>query len=247
MTPAPNVRIAPTLRATSAAVRALHYLGGEVPNPQACATFVASCYDAASGGFSDIPGGKPDLFTTAVGIMAVMELKMPTEPYAAGVTKYLSENAKGYEDIRIAAAGLERIKAKSPRNAEWLKEIEKLQNADGTFGKGMGQARDTGGSVVILLRLGGKIGKQDVVLDALRRGQRDDGGFAKEDAKESDLETSYRVMRAFMMLKAQPDAARMRDFLAKCRNADGGYGMSPGQPSNVGATYFAAIVEHWLK
>src|SRR4051794_15624099 len=56
------VKIEPNLRATSAAVRALHYLGGELPDKAACVKYVESCYDADSGGFSDVPKGKPDVF-----------------------------------------------------------------------------------------------------------------------------------------------------------------------------------------
>jgi hypothetical protein len=49
------------------------------------------------------------------------------------------------------------------------------------------------------------------------------------------------------MLRAKPaDVERLRAFIAKCRNADGGYGVAPGQPSAVGSTYFAGIVLHWL-
>src|SRR5262245_51533970 len=58
MAPQPNVRLAPTLRATSAGVRALKYWGGDVPNPKAASKFVLSCHDEASGGFSDMPKGK---------------------------------------------------------------------------------------------------------------------------------------------------------------------------------------------
>src|SRR5262245_11145530 len=83
-TPAPNIRLAPTLKFTSSAVRALHYLGGEIPNKDACVKFVESCHHAESGGFSDMPRGKPDVFTTAVGLMAVSELKMPADKYAKG-------------------------------------------------------------------------------------------------------------------------------------------------------------------
>ena len=140
-------KVVPTLRATSAAIRALHYLGGEIPDKTACIKFVESCHDAESGGFSDQPKGKPEVFTTAVGLMAVTELKMPTEKYAAGAIKYLSENAKSFEEIRIAAAGLESLKAKSPRNADWLNEVMKLRNQDGSFGSGLGQARATGGKI----------------------------------------------------------------------------------------------------
>ena len=63
----------------------------------------------------------------------------------------------------------------------------------------------------------------------------------------SDLETTYRVMRAFMMLKDRPsDVNGLRRFIARCRNTDGGYGVAPGQPSTVGGSYFAAIIRHWL-
>jgi hypothetical protein len=85
-------------------------------------------------------------------------------------------------------------------------------------------------------------------LDLLRKGQRMNGGYGKEATATSDLESTYRVMRAFVMLKSQPkDVEGVRSFVAKCRNADGGYGVSPGEPSNINATYFAAIIRHWAK
>ncbi len=241
--------IAPTLRATSAAVRALHYLDGAILDKPACIKFVESCHDPKTGGFSDTPGGKPDLFTTAVGLMAVTELKMPVDKYADGAIRYLSEHAKSFEDIRIAVAGLERLNQKSPATDAWLAAVRKLQNPDGTYGKGPGVARATGSSVVTLLRLGAPAPTNGDLLKVLKDGQRRNGGYGKEDdAIGSDLETTYRVMRCFMMLKARPgDVEGVRSFVAKCRNEDGGYGIAPGQPSSVGATYFAAIITHWLK
>lgn len=248
MAPQPEIRLAPTLRATSAAVRALHYLNAKIPDAAACAKFVESCYDPQLGGFADMPKGTPDVFTTAVGIMAVTELKMPVEKYSAGVIKYLSAEAKSFEDIRIAAAGLERLQAKSPKASAWLEEVKKRMHKDGTFGKEAGQARDTGGAVVTLLRLGGEVPNKDAVLKAIKEGQRNNGGYGKEeDEIGSDLETTYRVMRCFVMLKARPNSVEgIRSFVAKCRNEDGGYGIAPGQPSTIGATYFAAIIRHWL-
>src|SRR5947208_2023643 len=65
---------AASLRATSAAIRTLKYLGGEVPNKAAAIKFVANCFDKDSGGFADTPGGKADVFSTAVGLMAMIEL-----------------------------------------------------------------------------------------------------------------------------------------------------------------------------
>jgi hypothetical protein len=244
----PGATATPSLRATSAAIRALHYFGGDIPNREACTKFVASCFDPQSGSFADTPGGKADVFTTATGVMAAVELKVPADKVGPAVIKYLSEHAKSFEEIRLAAAALESLGQPSPRNAEWLKEIQKGQNADGTYGQGPGQARATGGAVAAVLRLGGKVADRDQVLAALRKGQRKSGGFGKEDAGDaSDLETTYRVMRTFMMLKARPDDAEaLRGFIAKCRNADGGYGVAPGQPSTVSGTYYAASIRHWL-
>lgn len=236
----------PSLRATSSALRALRYFGGEARDPEACARFVERCFDRKAGSFADQPGGKDDVFTTAVGLMAVIELKLPVDTYAGPVARYLGANARSFDDIRIAAAGLERIEKKPEQAAGWLEQVLKLRNADGTYGKGNGIARDTGGASVTVLRLGGKIDK-DRVLRTLNQGQRGDGGFGKEGTDGSDLETSYRVMRAYHMLKAKPEKDdRLRGFVSRCRNADGGYGMAPGQPSGVSGTYFASIILHWL-
>lgn len=247
--PQKNEKLEPGLKATSAAVRTLRYLGGTLANKEGCIKFVESCHDPVSGGFADVPGGKADVFTTAVGMMAVHELGLPVEKYAPGVLKYLSENAKGFEEIRIAVAGLEKLPEKSPRNTAWLEEVRKLQNGDGTFGKELGQARFTGGGVVALLRMGAKVDNADAIVKTLQQGQRRSGGFGKEDSGAlADLESSYRIMRCFHMLKAQPkDVEGLRSFIAKCRNPDGGYAVTPGGPSNVSGTYYAAIILHWLE
>ncbi len=236
-----------SLRASEAALRALKHFGGEPRNRDACASFVQACFDETSGGFVDHPGGRPDVATTAVGIMAVVELKLPVEDYRDGVVKYLGEKAKTFEDIRIAAAGLESIGKLPPKAGAWLEQISQMRNEDGTYGKEDGMARATGSAVVALLRLGGKVEQRENVLKALSAGQRADGGFGKEGAPESDLESCYRVVRAFVMLKEKPDAELCRAFVAKCRNADGGYGGAPGKPSNAAATYFASIILHWLE
>jgi prenyltransferase beta subunit len=235
-----------SLRASSAALRALKYFGGEAKDREACAKFIASCFDKASGGFADHPGGQIDAATTAIGLLAVVEAKLPVKDYRAAAIKYLGEKVKGFDDIRIAAAAVEAVKERTPQADTWLEQIAQMRNKDGTYGKGNGVARATGGAAVAVLRLGGKVEQRDNVVQALKKGQRDDGGFGKEDAKTSDLETSYRVMRAFHMLREKPDVERCRAFIAKCRNADGGYGVEPGKPSTVGATYYAAIILHWM-
>jgi hypothetical protein len=184
--------------------------------------------------------------TTAVGIMAVVELKMPKEKYLGPAAEFLEANAKTFEEVRIAAAGMEALGKKPGKAEAWIKTVSELRNDGGTFGKGGDVPRTTGGCTAAILRLGGTIDNKKEVLAALRRGQRDDGGFGKDGEKVSDLETSYRIMRAFHMLGEKPAAEKLRRFVQSCRTDRGGYGVKVGEPPTVSGTYYAAIILHWL-
>ncbi|MGH9678187.1 MAG: prenyltransferase/squalene oxidase repeat-containing protein [Candidatus Acidiferrum sp.] len=236
----------PSLRATLGALRVLKYCGGTPPDKNATAAFVQSCFDRESGGFADVPGGKPNVFTTSVGAMVLVELGLPTKEYESAILKYLGRNVKGFEDTRIAAAGLEALGQRPPEAVQWLDQLKKLRQRDGRYGEGNGGARDTGGTVVAIMRLGGKVTHEKEILGTLDASQKRDGGFGRDETDISDLDTSYRVMRCYHMLKAKPDAAGLFAFIERCHNTDGGYGVAPGQPSNIGATYNAAIIRHWL-
>ncbi|MGH7171163.1 MAG: prenyltransferase/squalene oxidase repeat-containing protein, partial [Gemmataceae bacterium] len=208
---------------------------------------VEKCHDKSNGGFAARPGGKAAYRSTAIGIMGVVDLKISTAPYADAVVRYLDSHSKTFEEVRLTAASFEALKKRPPRADAWLADIAKMRNDDGTYGKGDGMARATGGAVCAVLRMGGKVEQGDNVLKALNAGQRKDGGFGKAGVEGSDLESSYRVLRAFHMLKSKPrDAERLRRFIARCRNDDGGYGVAPGRPSSVSDCYFAAIILHWL-
>jgi prenyltransferase beta subunit len=237
-----------SLRATSAAVRAIKYLGGEVPNKDKALAFVKSCQDAEHRSYTDVPGGKADVVSTAVGMMAIAELQPGAKQEKS--VRYLAENARTFEERRLAVAGMEAAGQFAPEVKDWLAEAEKGRNPDGTYGKGPGQARETGGIVAMILRQGGKLSDDHrrAVLAALQAGQRPDGGYGKADSRTSDGEATYRVMRAFHLLKEKPkDVAKLREFMNKCRNADGGYGVTPGQTSTVGGTYYVAVMGYWLE
>jgi hypothetical protein len=233
--------------ATNAAVRALKYLGADSPNKQAAADFVKSCCDKDSGGFADALGGKVSVNTTSVGVLAAVELDVPRDAFEAGAVKYLGDNVKSFEDIRIAAAAFEAL-GKRPAQADaWLDQIAKLRNDDGSYGKGDAAARQTGSAVAAVLRLGGKVEHAEGAIKAMKEGQRADGGFGEDSAAASDLATCYRIMRSLHMLKAQPaDAGRLLAFIDSCRNDDGGYGVAKGKPSSASGTYYAAIITKWL-
>ena len=82
--------------------------------------------------------------------MAAVDLKMPVEQIRDAVVKFLGENVRGVEEIRVAAAALEALQAKSPRTEAWLRQVAAVRNSDGTYGEGMGKARATGGTVVLV-------------------------------------------------------------------------------------------------
>ncbi len=238
----------PSLRATSTALRALKYFGQPLEDMKSAREFFRRCYQPELGAFVDRPEATtPDVATTAIGLMAGIELKMPVARYSPAIVHYLTEHSREFPDIRIAAAALESIQTPAPRAAAWLKVLAGMRNADGTYGKGEDLARETGSVVVTVLRLGGNVEARDKVLATMRASQRADGAFGKGGTKTSDLESTYRIMRAFMMLKEKPkDSTALRGFIAKCRNSDGGYGVEPGQPSTIAGTYYAGIILHWL-
>ncbi len=240
-----------SLRATSSALRALKHFGGAANDKKACEKFVQNCFDAQSGGFCDQPGGKPDVFTTAVGLMAVGELKLPMKNYSKAI-QFLSESAKDFEDIRIAAAGFEAFEnaggGKPKVSDPWLPLVK-------IYGAGMGKrgAREYASVLVTVERLDPRFSGNTpakvtaYVSEVLDERQNKDGAFGKAETHESDLESSYRVMRGYHMFKSKPAKAEaLREFVAKCRNSDGGYGVQPGKPSQVSGTYFASIILHWL-
>lgn len=245
-----------SLKATSAAVRSLKYLTGKkaleaIPHPKLTTAYVLSCYDAKSGGFADAPGGKPDLYTTAVGIMAAVELEIPKDKYAKCM-EYLKENAKSFEDVRIAGAAVEAwgVKECGFDLKPWLDIAANQLGDDGTAGKDEAIPHETASVIALQLRLGvpGKQLKNSNKLDdVLQAGQWMDGGYGRAGAKGSDLESTYRVMRAYILLKERPkDRDGMRAFIHKCRNPDGGFGVKPGDASTVAGTYFATIIVKWM-
>lgn len=239
---------------TSAGLRALNMLKAEAKDRKAAEEYIRKCIDYDAGTFAPEPAGKPTVFSTCVGLMGLNAL-WPVPTYTtlgrvwsvgAKTVPWLAENTKTFDDVRIAAAALEAIDRKSPKQAEWIALVEKMQKPDGTFGAGGGAARATGGAAVALLRMGATLKDPEAVLKTLRAGQQADGGWSADGVAASDGETTYRVMRCFHMMKAAPDAAKLRGFLAGCRNPDGGWGVKPGEPSTMSGTYYALTVLGWL-
>lgn len=236
-----------SLGATSSMLKILRTTGGEVRDILACADYVRSCYDADSGGFAPAPKGKPAVGVTASGLMALGELAVDAPDLVAGAIRYFEGNAKSFEDIRIAVAGLEAVKKPAPYFPRWIEQVEADKNADGTFGKGDGVARATGSAGVALLRMGVPFdeARKKAILEALRAGQRPDGGWGESD-KPSDLGSSYRIMRGFWMLKERPDLDKLVDYVSKHRNDDGTYRSAP-DAKDAGGTYFAVTILGWAR
>jgi prenyltransferase beta subunit len=233
------------LAATTQALRALRIFGGVPLDKKPVQRFVwDKCYNPASGGFAPAPSVLPDVRSTAIGVMAAVELG---DPVPAQARVYL-QKASTFEEIRLAAAALEALKvdpAREPQVNQWTQEAKATRNSDGTYGQGQQQARETASRIVTIFRFGGSIDHREAVVAALRAGQRSDGGWG-DAGNVSDLDSTYRVMRAFAMLKETPEREKCRAFVAKCRNSDGGYGIRPGQPSSVAGCYYAGSVLNWI-
>jgi prenyltransferase beta subunit len=239
-----------SLGSTSSALRILKYVGGAIPDVVKTIEYVKSCVDPSTGGFAPMPGGKADTRTTAVGLMALAELKLLGDPIAARAVAYLKKAVKpeDFEDVRLAAAGLEAAVDTEPPPA-WLAALDDVPREDDHVGSGSAAPGMTGGAIVALLRLGRKFPPEEIARYAefLRKAQTSTGGWAKDDSGASDAGTSYRIMRYFWMTKERPDLARLRAYLASCRQSDGGYGDAPGAPASPGATYLATVMLYWAR
>jgi len=234
-----------SLPATSAAVRILHYVGGSIPDVLGCVKYIKSCR-TESGGFAKTPGGEPDSLTTSTGLMAAVELKAADQPMIDGATAFFHDHAKELEEVRLAIAALNAAGAKSDDYPRWLKEFEALRKPDGGFGDGPDRAFLAGTVGATVLRAGGTLKDREAVAEAIKAGQRPDGGWAK-DAGESDLASSYRVFRALFMLQSKPDLERLRGFIARCRKDNGLYSNTPNGDAALGSTYYAAIMTRWIR
>lgn len=235
-----------TMPATVMALRALKFLGGKPANPALCEKFVLGSYDAEQGVYVPRPGeGGNVLRTTAHGMMAATELGLPADKYLIQPVIFLCSSVKKYDDICLAAAAYESVKCRCELAADWIVLLRDKQNPDGTFGKGASLARDTAVAAVTILRLGGKLDQRDRILQTLKAAQFSDGGWGKA-GESSDLETTYHVIRALVMLGAELDADTCSCFVARCRQSDGSYAMTPEENGSLAATYFATSILHWL-
>ncbi len=234
-----------TLGATNTGLRVLDYTGGSLPDIAGCIRFVRSCKVKRSG-FAQTPGGKPDVITTAIGLLAAGELKIDDSQMIDDALAYFSTNAKTFEEIRMAIAGLEAVGASSPDFLRWAERIEELRQPDGSFGEGASKAFVSGGAGASFLRMGMKLEKREAVVAAIKAGQRPEGSWSKDDGPP-DLSSSYRVMRAMYMLKEKPDVDRLVGFINRCRHDDGSYALKPGDRGSLGGCYFATIILRWLR
>lgn len=223
------------------AVRAIHHFGGKVEHQRRVVLYVNSLYDTVSGAFHG-PRRSQDVRTTAMGLMTLVELKQPVDELGPTVVQFFDQYAKGIPDIYIAEAALAAAGLRPLHPRAWLDAMGATHNSDGSFGK---TVADTARAVITYLRLNARVPNRSGAVKTMQAAQKADGGFGGP-AAGSDLATTYPVMRAFSMLREKPDLDHVRAFVDRCRNDDGGYGVSPGQPSSVDATYYAAIILHWI-
>ena len=205
-----------TLGATNSGLRVLDYVGGSVPDIAVCIAFVKAC-QVKGVGFAQTPGGKPDVVTTAIGLLAAAELKLADRAMIDDPVAYFGANAKTFEEVRMSIAGLEAVAAVSADFPRWAEQIESLRQPDGSFGEGASKAFASGGAGAAILRMGMNLENRDAVIAAIKSGRRPEGAWSKDDGPP-DLSSSYRVRRALYMLKEKPDVEKLVNFISRCRH-----------------------------
>jgi prenyltransferase beta subunit len=238
----------PSLRAVNGAVNALKYFGGEVTDKEKVTKFVLGCYDEKTGAFAE-PGEKPTVAMTCVGVLAATALGIDKAKYKKAM-EYLKANAKTFEDYRLAAAAIEAfgVKESGIDVDDWVGKTVAAAFAAVPISDWTPRVRAS--LAAARLRLGNELHaiERETDLKPILDGQLKDGGWGNAGAKTSDAETTYRVMRALMLLKEKPkDVDGVTKFVASCRRKDGGYGVDAEAPSSMSGVYYAAKISEWLK
>ena len=94
--------------------------------------------------------------------------------------------------------------------------------------------------------MGDPLNHREAVAKVIIDNQNPDGGFS-EGESPSTLSASYRVVRCLYMLKAKPDLAALRAFIARHRQPNGAYSPAPDKPADLSNTYYAAIMSRWAR
>jgi hypothetical protein len=237
--------------ATSAAVRTLAKLRSEIPHRQKVEKYLLEKRDAQSGGFAEV-GAQPNVVVTSVAILGAVDLGIKKELLTPSIL-YLAKQAKTFEEVRIAAAAVEAwdVNTKLINLQEWEKIIheEGHQVPPKDLDAKNGLARSAGSIIACRLRLGIPVDKdsKNQIMKVLLDGQREDGGWGQYHQRNSDLETTYRVMRALHLLKIKPkNIEDLKNYLGKHRHESGGYGATPGAAPRINTTYYVTMIAHWL-
>jgi poly(3-hydroxybutyrate) depolymerase len=242
---APKVGQPSSVGTTHSALKILKHVGGSVPDVLACVDYVKSCR-VPGGGFAQTPGGKPDVVTTALGLMAATELKINDPEMIREAVAFLGKNARSFEEVRMSAASLEAIGVYSPDAPRWYRQIQGMRNPENSFGNGAAAPFATGGAAAAILRMGMPLEHRDAIVKTIKAGQRPEGAWSKDDGPP-DLSSSYRIMRAMFMMRERPDIDRLLAYVDRCRKSDGSYSNTPDGEGNLGGTYLGSILVYWSR
>ena len=231
----------PSLRATLGAIRALKKLQAKPANPGKIRSFVEKCL--GPDGFADQPGGKSSTMLQAIGLMVALDTGIDPASLTPEWVR-LEMSASDFEGIRLASAAMESGQRKTAKSTDWIQFVET------TMHKGQaGDIRLPGGAVAALLRLGVEKSQEEkmALVKLLIAGSKADGSWGHIESTTGDLDSSYRILRAVVMLGGHMDGKTLKRFIARCRHSGGGYSVQPGKPATVSATYQALTLLEWLK
>jgi prenyltransferase beta subunit len=254
-----------TIPATLAAVRVLKYLRAEIPNLKQTQAFISSCLDSNNGGIKYFPddASKTDVYSTSVGTLALMDLKMGSVGICNDILVYLDGHTQNdFLNTYFAAfaweaigVGLPNMPMPSAIADRWISTIDAAADDGGTYG-GSTNVAATAEAVAAKIRLGQIDPFEGYIPSAkfLQESQNPDGGYPEFTGSESSVVITYEIMRAFDQLNSivgqvcplDPDG--VTKFVASCGNSDGGYGDPPNDPlSAANPTYFAISALHILE
>ncbi len=230
------------LQPTLSVIKALQFFGLSCRNPDAVLSYVKSLYDRSSGAFTDTSAGKPGVFSTALGLLILFNIRADKvfRKYAPMSLGFISSHAKVREEYFMLIGLMEECSL-LPAPPSSVAFFRSMENTEGNFGSSL---LNNAISASAILRSGENLANPGAVKELLISGQHEDGGFAEKNLGP-DMWLSYCAMRTLDLLKSPPRTGPLAGWISGFLSGSGGFA-TPGNIPSANVTYQALSILNWI-
>lgn len=184
----------PTISATLMGLRTFRYLGVERENVARQREFLLGRFDEKKAAFVETGKTEPDALANAFALMLMGELRMPEDVHAVSARDYVVAEAKSFDEIYLAMAGLQAMGMHKEIPASWVKTMMDTALDEKST------AYDKARAVVTCMRTGFNLPDYAMFLAPLQSALADVMADATFHENPEKLQQAYTLARALVML-----------------------------------------------